>query len=116
MLSMKLIDTNDEGLRTLIHDYPKVIAKFTSANCTICDLLAPPFEKFAAEPAYQDIAFLRLDSDQNPVAKKMMVERIAPFFVIYYKGRMLECDTLKTEEEVKAYLTRLLAYVPQSVV
>jgi len=116
MLSMKIIDTNDEGLRTLIHDYPKVIAKFTSANCAICDLLAPPFEKFAADPAYQNIAFLRLDSDQNPVAKRMMDERIAPFFVIYYKGRMLECDTLKTEEDVKNYLTQLLIYAPTAVV
>lgn len=116
MLTMKIIDTNDAGLRTLIHDYPKVIAKFTSANCAICDLLAPPFEKFAADPVYQGIAFLRLDSDQNPVAKQMMDERVAPFFVIYYKGRMLECDTLKTEAEVQSYLAQLLAYAPMPAV
>lgn len=112
---MKIIDTNDEGLRTLIHDYPKAIAKFTSANCAICELLAPPYEKFSAEPAYQSIAFLRLDADQNPVAKKLMDTHIAPFFVIYYKGRLLECATLRTEAEVREYLTRLLAYTPALV-
>jgi len=111
---MKITDTNDEGLRTLIHDFPKVIAKFTSANCSVCELLAPPFEKFAHNSAYQNIAFLRLDSDQNPVAKKLMNERIAPFFVIYYKGRMLECDTLKSEEQVRGMLDELLAYSVKS--
>lgn len=112
---MKITDTNDEGLRTLIHDFPKVIAKFTSANCDICELLGPPFEKFSYNAAYQSVAFLRLDSDQNPVAKKMMDERVAPFFVTYYKGRMVECDTLKTEEQVRDMLNRLTAYSSQPV-
>lgn len=112
---MKITDTNDEGLRTLIHDFPKVIAKFTSANCATCELLAPPFEKFSAEPAYQSVAFLRLDSDQNPVAKKMMDERIAPFFVSYQNGRIVECDTLTTEDEVRGMLSRLLSYAPKPV-
>ncbi|QJX48347.1 thioredoxin family protein [Hymenobacter taeanensis] len=105
---MKVIDTNDTGLRTLIHDFPRVIAKFTSADCTTCKLLAPPFEKFASDPRFRTV-FLRLDSDENPVAKKLMDERVAPFFVAYCRGRMLECDTLTTEQEVLAMLESLQA-------
>ena len=104
---MRVIDTNDAGLRTLIHDFPKVVAKFTSDNCATCKLLAPPFEKYSADPRYTHIAFLRLDSDENPVARHMMNERIAPFFVAYHHGRLLECDTLHTEQEVLAMLERL---------
>lgn len=101
---MKIIDTNDDGLRTLIHDYPRVLAKFTSANCSICELLAPPFERFSSDPRFTNTLFLRLDADENPVARKMMDAKIAPFFVSYCRGRLVECDTLRTEEEVQQML------------
>ena len=112
---MKIKDTNDAGLRTLIHDYPKVMAKFTSENCATCKLLAPPFDKFSLNPDYESVAFLRLNSDQNPVARKMMAERVAPFFVTYFRGRMVECDALTTEAEVRAMLDRLVTHAPQLV-
>ena len=105
---MKVIDTNDTGLRTLIHDFPRVIAKFTSADCATCKLLAPPFEKFSSDPRFRT-TFLRLNSDENPVAKKLMNERVAPFFVAYCRGRIVECDTLKTEQEVLDMLESLQA-------
>ncbi|SEU07826.1 thioredoxin family protein [Hymenobacter actinosclerus] len=104
---MKVIDTNDEGLRTLIHDYPRVLAKFTAENCPVCDLLAPPFVRFSLEDEYQNTAFLRLDVNENPVARKLMDSRIAPFFVAYCRGRLTECDTLYTEDQVKAMLQNL---------
>ncbi|MBT2557814.1 thioredoxin family protein [Hymenobacter sp. ISL-91] len=104
---MKVVDTNDEGLRTLIHDYPRVIAKFTADNCAVCDLLAPPFIKFSLEEEYQNTLFLRLDVSENPVARKLMDTRVAPFFVSYCRGKLSECDTLLTEDQVKAMLRAL---------
>lgn len=105
-------DTNDEGLRRLTYEHLKVFAKFTSEGCATCELLAPPFTKFADDPEYQPILFLRLNSDENPVAKKLMQERVAPFFVSYCQGQLLECDSLTTEEQVKQMLDRLRAFAP----
>ena len=108
---MEVIDTNDEGLRHLTHEHPKVLAKFTSSrDCAACELLAPHLTQFAADPAYADITFLRLDSDENPVAQQLMNERAAPFFVSYSQGRMLECDTRTTQAQVRAQLDRLRHY------
>lgn len=104
---MKVIDTNDAGLRTLIHDYPRVLAKFTSENCEVCDLLAPPFERLSMEDRFQKTVFLRLDVDENPVARKMMDANVAPFFVAYCRGRLMECDTLRSEDEVLEMLGKL---------
>lgn len=104
---MKIIDTNDEGLRTLIHDYPRVIAKFTSENCAICDLLAPPFEEFSLDERFRNTVFLRLDADENPVARKMMDTHVAPFFVSYCRGTLMECDTLRAKPEVLEMLQNL---------
>ena len=107
-----VVDADDDHMRRLIHEHLKVFAKFTSTDCATCELLAPPFAKYVDAPENVGILFVRLDSDQNPVAKKMMQEKIAPFFVSYCQGRLLECDALTTEEQVKEQLDRLRAFVP----
>jgi thiol-disulfide isomerase/thioredoxin len=108
----RVLDTDDEGLRRLTHEHLKVFAKFTSENCATCELLAPPFAQFADDAPYHGILFLRLNSDQNPVAKKLMQQKVAPFFVSYCQGQLLECDMLTTEAQVRQMLDRLRAFVP----
>ncbi len=110
--SQRVHDTTDEGLRRYTQEHLKVFAKFTSENCATCELLAPPFAQFADDEEFQSIVFLRLNSDENPVAKKMMQEKVAPFFVSYCQGRLLECDTLHEEAEVLGMLRRLREFVP----
>jgi len=107
-------DTNDDELRRLIHDHLKVFAKFTSEGCDICQRLAPPFSKFADNPAFEPILFVRLNADENPVAKKLMQKKVAPFFVSYCQGHLLECDNLTTEAEVRAQLERLRDFMPHA--
>lgn len=107
-----VVDSDDEHLRRLIHEHLKVFAKFTSPNCAVCEALSPPFAKFVAVPENAGILFVRLDTDQNPVAKKLMDQKAAPFFVSYCQGRLLECDALTEEAEVVAQLERLRAFVP----
>lgn len=114
LIRSTVVNTNDEGLRQHIHDRLKVFAQFTADNCPICALLAPGFARFAEEAAYEGILFIRLDSDENPVAKRLMAERTAPFFVSYCQGRMLECDTHETEAMVQAQLDRLRALLPHT--
>ena len=109
---MRVMDADDESLRHLTHDHLKVFAKFTSENCDICEQLAPPFTKFADQEPFEHILFLRLNSEENPVAKKMMQEKIAPFFVSYCQSRIVECDTLTTEQEVYNMLQRLRDFSP----
>jgi thiol-disulfide isomerase/thioredoxin len=107
-----VLDINDEELRHLTHEHLKVFAKFTSENCPVCAALAPPFDKFVDAPENVGILFVRLNSDENPVAKKLMQERVAPFFVSYCQGRLLECDALTEEAQVVAQLSRLRAFMP----
>lgn len=107
-----VVDTDDDHLRHLIHEHLKVFAKFTSEGCAACQALAPPFGKFVDEPENVGILFVRLNADENPVAKKMMQEKVAPFFVSYCQGRLLECDALTEEAQVEAQLQRLREFAP----
>ncbi|MCC3152449.1 thioredoxin family protein [Hymenobacter sp. BT770] len=112
LLNSAVVDTDDQGLRQFIYEHSKVFAQFTADNCPICALVAPGFLKLADDKAYDSILFIRLDSDDNPVAKHLMAERAAPFFVSYCQGRMLECDTQVTDAAVLAQLDRLRAHQP----
>jgi thiol-disulfide isomerase/thioredoxin len=107
-----VVDATDDSLRRLIHEHLKVFAKFTSEGCKVCEALGPPFAKFVDAPENAGILFVRLDSDQNPVAKKLMEQKVAPFFVSYCQGRLLECDALTEEKQVIDQLARLRAFVP----
>lgn len=107
-----VVDTDDDHLRRLTHDHFKVFAKFTAEDCVICAALAPPFTKFVDAPENVGILFVRLNTDENPVAKKMMEQKAAPFFVSYCQGRLIECDALTEEAQVEAQLARLRAFAP----
>ena len=105
-----VIDADDAALRHYTHEHPKVFAKFTVDDCATCQLLAPGFLLLADNEAYDDILFVRLDSNENPVAQHLMQQRAAPFFVSYCQGRLLECETRETDAAVRAQLERLRAY------
>ncbi|SHI82250.1 hypothetical protein SAMN02745146_1615 [Hymenobacter daecheongensis DSM 21074] len=108
----RVLDTDDAGLRRYTHEHLKVFAKFTSDNCATCELLAPPFAKFSDDELFRSILFLRLASEENPVALKLMQDKVAPFFVSYCQGQLLECDSLTTEAEVYDMLQRLRHFRP----
>ena len=101
-----------EQLRRLTHEPLKVFAKFTSDDCALCQALSPPFAKFANDPRNTGSLFVRPNADENPVAKQLMQEKVAPFFVSYCQGRLLECDALTEEAQVLAQLERLRAFAP----
>ncbi|QKG59166.1 thioredoxin family protein (plasmid) [Hymenobacter sp. BRD128] len=104
---MGIIETDDAGLRQLVHEQSKAIAMFTAANCATCAQLRPIFALFATNKAYAGITFLHLRADQNPVAKQSLQQQHAPFFVSYDQGRLLPGDTLHTEHQLRAMLHTL---------
>lgn len=104
---MGILETDDAGLRQLVHAHPKAIAMFTADHCATCAQLRAIFALFATNKAYAGIAFLHLTADQHPVAQQSVPQQNAPFFVSYDHGRMLHGDTLHTEQQVRAMLHAL---------
>lgn len=104
---MGITETDDAGLRHLVHEYPKAFVIFTAASCASCEQLGAIVELFATNRAYTNSVFLRLNADQNPVAKQSMAQQAAPFFVTYDQGHVGHCATLSTEQQVRALLHAL---------
>ena len=105
---MAVREATDNDLRQLIFNHPNVIVKFLDESCTFCKLLAPPFKKFSEDPRYNHISFLKINSGENPIAKKEIGYNDMSFFNIYKSGRLVECGSVKTEEGVKELLSKLI--------
>lgn len=104
---MTIVESNDEDLRQLIFEKEKVIVKFVDEACAVCKQLAPSFTKFASNPAYSDVTFVRMHASQNPVSSKEVKLTGTPFFASYRNGTLRECGLVTTEEEIKTLLNKL---------
>lgn len=105
---MGILETDDAGLRQLVDKHPKALVMFTADHCATCEQLRPIFELFATNKAYAGITFLRLNIDLNPVTKQsMQQQQHTPFFASYDQGFQVRCDTLHTEQQLRAMLHAL---------
>lgn len=97
-------------LRHMVYAHPKTVAMFTARGCPHCEHLLPVVETLPTNAAYEGIAFVLLDAGQNAVAQQLLARHGGPFFVTYCRGRLLHCETLYTESQVRALLHTLLAH------
>lgn len=104
---MRIIESDDTHLRQLIFEKDRVIVKFVDETCPVCQSLAPTFEKFAADPVYSTVTFVRMHASQNPVSSQKVRLTGTPFFAIYQRGTIMECGLLSTEDEIAQMLKKL---------
>ena len=104
---MAIVNINDDELRQQIFENSCVIVKYHTENCPICKQLTPVYERLSEDPQYKGIEFIRMNADENPVAKMFVKEQNIPFVAIYKDGLLLECRTLETEEQLRSILNRL---------
>lgn len=105
---MSILESNDNELRRLIFEKDSVIVKFIDEDCPICKALAPAFQDFASQPAYQSITFVRMNAKENPVSSKEVKMSGTPFFATYKNSKLKYCGTVSTEEGLRNMLDQLL--------
>lgn len=105
---MGVIEATDDDLRTIIFDYPRVIVKFVTEDCTVCKELQPFYQGCAESPKYAEITFVRMDAKENPVSSREVALTGTPFFAAYKAGILLYCSLVSTEEGVENVLKKLL--------
>ena len=98
---MPVKQTTDIDLLVETAENQCVILKYHTDECgEPCTSLIPIFEKLSDDPKYRDIVFLRINADNNPVAKHFILNKKAPIVTIYYNGRLLESRTANNRQEM----------------
>ena|SRR5688572_25268016 len=106
---MAVTHTTDAHLVLEIASHPSVILKYHTDDCgEDCKVLLPIYEALSDQKKYADIVFLRIDADENPVAKKFILQKRQPILSLYHKGRLLETKYVGTEIEIVELLEIIL--------
>ncbi|MGZ5242285.1 MAG: thioredoxin family protein [Bacteroidia bacterium] len=103
---MSVIESSNDDLRNFVYDKQYVIVNFhTEQDCTVCLELLPVFERLSEE--YKNITFVRMNADDNPIAKKLINKEKKPFIGIYKEGLLVECSLVSSENEISTMLNKL---------
>ena len=104
---MAVIQANDQEIKNILASQPKALVKFYADWCGTCKLIAPKFNKIAAEENYSDIAFVDINAEENPEIRKAVGVSNLPFFAAFKNGELLEADFSAKEEYIRELAEKL---------
>lgn len=106
---MAVIETTDSFLFLQVAENDRVILKYHTNECgQPCVDFIPIYKSISEDPMYKDVIFLVIDADNNPMAKKRILDKKQPVITIYYKGQLLDSRHASTREGVEILLEELL--------
>src|SRR5687767_11086047 len=96
---MAVSETTDEFLFLQVSDNDLVILKYHTDDCgAACTDFIPIYEEASNDTKYKKVIFLTIDAENNPVAKKRILEKKQPVITIYSKGRLLDSRHASTRD------------------
>jgi thiol-disulfide isomerase/thioredoxin len=104
---MSLIAATDQEFSQLLQQNEKVVVKYYADWCGSCRLFAPKFKRLATDERFADIAFLDINAEQNPEARKAANVNNLPSFAIFKNGQHIETLAAAKEEAVVELIEKL---------
>lgn len=107
---MAVIQANDGNFSQMLNENRLVAVKYMADWCGNCKLFAPKFRRVSEEEGYAGIAFLDVDAEANPEARKAAGVDNLPFLAVFKDGKLVEGAASSKED----YLRELLAKIQES--
>ena len=106
---MPVTESSDSLLLLSVAEYEYVALKYHSDECgPRCEEFIPVFRDISDDPRYKQIHFLRINVDDNPAAKRYILEKKQPIITVYRHGLLFETRQTCSREEVETLLDKLL--------
>jgi thiol-disulfide isomerase/thioredoxin len=78
----------------------KVIVKYFADWCGSCKLFAPKFKRLSNDERFAGIAFLEVNAEVSPEARKLAGVDNLPFFATFKNGQLVAAQSTSKEENV----------------
>lgn len=104
-MAVKLV--TDEDFREQISLNNKVVVKYYADWCGSCKLFAPKFKRISNDPQFDGIAFLDVNAETNPDARKTAGVTNLPYFALFKDGEFVEAVASSKEEAVVDLIKKL---------
>lgn len=102
-----VIKSTDDDFNNVLAEHPKVIVKFYADWCGQCRLFSPKFTRLSDDEHYKDVAFVDVNAEKSPAARKAAGVDNLPFFAIFKNGQLVEGTATSREEKVIEMLQNL---------
>jgi thioredoxin 1 len=104
---MALIQATDSTFNELLSQNDKVVIKYYADWCGSCKLFAPKFRRLSDDSRFEGVAFLDINAEQNPEARKLAGVNNLPFFAVFKNGKLIQGEATSKEENVVAMIDAL---------
>ena len=104
---MAVIQASDSDFSTILAQNEKVVVKYYADWCGNCRLFTPKFKRIATNEQYQDIAFVDVNAELSPEARKAANVTNLPFFAVFKNGTLLDTIAASKEEAVLNLINKL---------
>lgn len=105
---MAVVLTNDAEFQRLLQENEKVVVKYFADWCGSCKLFAPKFRRMSDNEAYQGVAFLDVNAEENPEARKLAGVTNLPYFAVFKNGELVAADFTAKEEGVAKLIEKII--------
>ncbi|MDH5602501.1 MAG: thioredoxin family protein [Cyclobacteriaceae bacterium] len=104
---MAVTVVTDENFAEALKSKEKTVVKYYAGWCGTCRLLAPKYRRLSDEEQYDGVAFLDVDAEYNPEARKLAGVTNLPFVATFKGGEMVEAMPVSKIEKVIELLEKL---------
>ncbi len=104
---MAAILTSDKHLSERIHSQEKVAVSYFSPLCETCIVLTPQLRKLEQDHAYNDVLFLEINAEENPIAKRSVDFREMPLVTTYHNGEIVQASPVYDIDGITAMIENL---------
>ena len=104
---MAVILASDNDFQEVINSNQKVVVKYFADWCGSCRLFSPKFKRMSDDENFANIAFVDINAETSPEARKLANVTNLPFFAVFKNGQLLDSVAASKEEAVLALIHKL---------
>ncbi len=104
---MPVIKATDADFSNILNTNQHVVVKYYADWCGNCRLFSPKFKRMSDDAQFADIAFVDVNAETSPEARKLAAVTNLPFFAIFKSGQLVENMAASKEEAVRGLIEKL---------
>lgn len=102
---MSVTAVTDAQWADTLTQHPKLVVKYYADWCGQCRMIAPKFARLSE--AQPEVAFIEVDAEHNPTARKTAGVDNLPFFAIFRDGQLVAGEATGKLDRVEQLISQL---------